>query len=73
MVLIENHEYLLLYVRRTGGVVVNGHRLIIAVVVTAEQCLEVAVLVPVERFDLEAAAFRVPADDARHSLVHHTG
>ena len=45
----------------------------VAVVATVtEQGLVVVVLVPVEGFDLEAAALRVTADDARHGLVHET-
>lgn len=39
----------------------------------SEQSLVVAVLVPVEGFDLQAAAFRVTAHDPGDRLVHGAG
>ncbi len=58
----------------TGGVVVNGVGIAVAVIAVApEQGLVVVVLVPVEGLDLQASALRVTADDTGHGLVHVVG
>lgn len=56
---------------RTGGVVVGGQSLAVAVVaMISKQGLVVVVLVPVERLDFQASSLRVPTDNTGNSLVH---
>lgn len=57
----------------TGSVVVGRHRLAVAVVMVTEQGLVVVIFIPVEGFDLQAAALWVSTHDARHGLVHVIG
>lgn len=57
----------------TGRVVVGGDGLALVVVMVTEQGLVVVILIPVEGFDLQAAALRVPTHNARHGLVHVIG
>lgn len=57
----------------TGRVVIDWNRILIAAVVVAKHCFEVAVLIPVKRLDFEATTFRVSTYYSWHSLVHLTG
>lgn len=48
----------------TGRVVVGGRGLVVAVVMVTEQGLVVVIFVPVEGFDLQAAALWMSTHDA---------